>query len=328
MPCRDSVWSALKHMSKKVLITSRSFGKLSDAPLAVLKNAGFQVDSMGSGFDMARFAEVLPEYDALIIGAHDLPAELLTRCPRLKIICKHGVGLDNIPLEKAHELGITVTNTPGTNSQAVADLAFGLMLDTARYISLSASLLKQGIHRQTVGVDVNGKVLGILGFGRIGQAVARRARGFDMQVYAYDPYLSRPPEDLSAVVMADAETVLRKSDFVSLHLPLTGETRGFMNEERFAMMKDGAILINTARGAVVKEEALLDALTGGKLRAAGLDVTEEEPTRSDNPLLGLENVVITDHIGMYSKEATSAVSLLCAEAVRDFFAGRTPKNTV
>ena len=241
-------------MKYKLLVTSRSFGKLSDQPEKLLQEAGFEIINMGTDFQMERFETLLPEMDALIIGAHDLRPELLDSCKKLRIICKHGVGMDNVPVEKANACGITVTNAPGTNSQAVADVAFGLMLDVSRGITHSANLAKQGIHKQTVGLDVYGKTLGLLGFGRIGQAVAKRAQGFNMQVLAYDPYLEKAP--------------------------------------------------------------------------AGLDVTVEEPVSPQNPLLQMDNVVVTDHIGMYSFEATSAVSMVCAEAVRDLFEGREPKNKV
>ena len=315
-------------MCKKVLITSRSFGKLSSEPMEILRAAGFEAENMGTNFDPVRFEQILPEYDALIIGAHALPPELLDKCPKLKIICKHGVGLDNIPLEKTRSLGITVTNTPGTNSEAVADLAFGLMLDVARNITLSASHVRAGIAKQDVGVDVFGKVLGLMGFGRIAQAVARRASGFGMKVLAYDPYVTVAPAGLEYVELADKGEVLQKCDILSMHLPLTKETQNFIGAQESAQKKDGAILINTARGGVVHEAALYAALKDGKLRGAGLDVTREEPTNRENPLLTLENVVITNHIGMYSREAITAVSLLCAEAVRDLFAGKQPRNRV
>ena len=315
-------------MNKRVLITSRSFGKLSAEPMNILKEAGFEADNMGLDFDMERFEKVLPEYDALIIGAHMLRPELLEKCPKLKIICKHGVGLDNIPLEKARELGIVVTNTPGTNSEAVADLAFGLMLDVARCITTSSYHVRQGIHKQTVGLDVYKKRLGLIGFGRIAQAVARRAAGFSMSVLAYDPYVGAVPAGMPHVQLVDMDRVLAECDYISVHLPLTEETRHIFNAEAFAKMKKDAVLINTARGGVVCEKDLLEALESGGIRAAAMDVTEEEPTSAENPLLRLENVVITNHIGMYSREAISAVSLLCAEAVRDLFAGKKPANIV
>ena len=315
-------------MGKKVLITSRSFGKLSPEPMRILQEAGFQADTMVTDFDMDRFVTALPRYDALIIGAHTLPEDLLDRCPKLRIICKHGVGLDNIPVEKARACDIVVTNTPGTNSEAVADLTFGLMLDTARKITRSAEHVREGVPRQDIGVDVYGKTLGLIGFGRIAQAVARRAIGFQMQILAFDPYIKDCPGGLEKICLADKHRVLRDSDFVSIHLPLTEETRNFIGTAELDEMKSDAHLNNTARGGVINEDALYDALVNGKIGSAALDVTKEEPTSPDNRLLSLENVVITSHIGMYSREAITAVSLLCAKAVSDLFSGKSPQNIV
>lgn len=315
-------------MRYKLLVTSRSFGKTSDAPIAKLQAAGFEIVNMGEQFDAERFEALLPQMDALIIGAHALRPELLDKCKKLRIICKHGVGVDNIPLEKAHDCGIIVANAPGANSQAVADLAFGLMLDASRGISRSAALAKAGLHKRTMGRDVWGKTLGILGFGRIGQALAKRAEGFDMCVLAYDPYLRTAPEDFQNLRLTELDELLSASDFVSVHLPLNESTQGFINAERIAKMKKDAVLINTSRGAVVDEDALCAALRSGMLRSAGLDVTAEEPVSAQNPLLELENVVVTDHIGMYSLEATEAVGMICAEAVIDVFEGREPKTKI
>lgn len=313
---------------KKVLITSRSFGKMSDEPMRILEEAGFETIRMGTDFDMEKFETILPDCDALIIGAHPLRPELLDRCKKLKIVCKHGVGLDNLPLEKLKACGIAATNTPGTNSEAVADLAFALMLDVSRNVTLSERHLKEGLHKQDVGLDVYGKTLGLLGFGKIGQAVARRARGFSMRVLAYDPYLKETTEGLGFVKIVDREQIFTDSDFVSVHLPLTPETQGSVGREELSRMKKEACLINTARGGIVDEKVLYELLANGGLRAAGLDVTEKEPTEADDPLLTLDNVVVTNHIGMYSREAITAVSLLCAQAVADIFAGREPKHRV
>lgn len=315
-------------MRYKLLVTSRSFGKTSDAPIAKLQAAGFEIVNMGEQFDAERFEALLPQMDALIIGAHALRPELLDKCKKLRIICKHGVGVDNIPLEKAHDCGIIVANAPGANSQAVADLAFGLMLDASRGISRSAALAKAGLHKRTMGRDVWGKTLGILGFGRIGQALAKRAEGFDMCVLAYDPYLRTAPEGFQNLRLTELDELLSASDFVSVHLPLNESTQGFINAERIAKMKKDAVLINTSRGAVVDEDALCAALRSGMLRSAGLDVTAEEPVSAQNPLLELENVVVTDHIGMYSLEATEAVGMICAEAVINVFEGREPKTKI
>lgn len=301
-------------MAKKVLVTSRSFGKISDEPLNILKEAGYEVTLKGKDFDQKEFETIIPEYDALIIGAHEFPEEVMERCSKLKIICKHGAGLDNIHLDKAKELGIAVCNVPGTNSNAVADLTFGLMLAVARNIVSTNRWVHQGMWKTAIGVDVCGKTLGLMGFGAIAKNVARRAAGFGMKVLAYDPYVKELPEEFkSYVTLCTEDEVITQCDFLSLHLPLTDETRGMIAAPQLSSMRKGAYVINAARGGIVKEKDLYDALVSGHIAGAAMDVSEVEPMAADNPLLTLDNVVVTPHIGMYSKEAIGAVSLICAQ---------------
>lgn len=316
-------------MSRKVLITSRSFGKIGNDAQQVLLDAGFEIVNKSVGFDQGEFERIIPEFDALIIGAHDFSEADMERCPKLKIICKHGVGLDNIHVNKARELGIAVCNAPGTNSNAVADLTLGLMLSVARKINASSRLVRQGVWKSAIGEDVCGKTLGLLGFGAIAKNVARRARGFDMKILAYDPYVSSLPEAFADFVeLTDLETVLRQADFLSVHMPLTADTKNMINAEAMAKMKPGAYVINTARGGIVNEKDLYDALVSGHLRGAAMDVVEKEPMTADHPLLELDNVVVTPHIGMYSKEAINAVSMICAENVAACFVGAPLRNQV
>ena len=301
-------------MSKKVLITSRSFGKISNEPLNVLKNAGFEITLKGQDFNQAEFEAIVPDYDALIIGAHDFPVEVMERCHKLKIICKHGAGLDNINVDKAKDLGIAVCNVPGTNSNAVADLTFGLMLAVARNIVSTNRWVHEGKWKTAIGVDVYGKTLGLMGFGAIAKNVARRARGFNMKVLAYDPYVKELPEEfLNYVTLCTQEQVITNCDFLSLHLPLTAETQNIISKPELNRMKKGAYVINCARGGIVSEKALYEALVSGHIAGAAMDVSEVEPMSTDNPLLTLDNVIVTPHIGMYSKEAIGAVSLICAQ---------------
>ncbi|MDF3005531.1 MAG: Phosphoglycerate dehydrogenase [Oscillospiraceae bacterium] len=262
-------------MSKKVLITSRSFGKISDEPLIVLKNAGFEVTLKGQDFNQAEFETIVPDYDALIIGAHEFPEEVMERCHKLKIICKHGAGLDNIHLDKAKDLGIAVCNVPGTNSNAVADLTFGLMLSVARNIVSTNRWVHEGKWKTAIGVDVYGKTLGLMGFGAIAKNVARRAHGFDMKVLAYDPYITELSEEfLDYVTLCTQEQVITNCDFLSLHLPLTAETQNIISEHELNRMKKGAYVINCARGGIVSEKALYEALISGHIAGAAMDVSE------------------------------------------------------
>ena len=300
----------------KVLITSRSFGKIGDSAKKILENAGIEIDNISVGFDQAYFEKIIPEYDALIIGAHDFSEADMERCPNLKIICKHGVGLDNIHVNKAKELGIVVCNAPGTNSNAVADLALGLMLSVCRKISHSAALVREGVWKSHIGEDVCGKTLGLLGFGAIAKGVARRARGFGMKILAYDPFVTQLPEEFEGwIELCDKDTVITSCDILSVHIPLTPETKNTISTAELAKMKQGSYVINTARGGIVDEMALYEALKSGHLNGAAMDVVESEPMTPDHPLLSLDNVVVTPHIAMYSKEAINAVSLICAENV-------------
>ena len=300
----------------KVLITSRSFGKIGDSAKNVLLDAGIEITNISANFDQAAFERIIPEFDALIIGAHDFSEADMERCTKLKIICKHGVGLDNIHVNKAKELGIAVCNAPGTNSNAVADLALGLMLSVCRKISHSAALVREGIWKSHIGEDVCGKTMGLLGFGAIAKGVARRARGFGMKILAYDPFVTQLPEEFEGwVELCDMEKVITSCDILSVHIPLTPETRNAISAPELSKMKQGAYVINTARGGIVDEMALYDALKSGHLNGAAMDVVESEPMMPDHPLLGLDNVVVTPHIAMYSKEAINAVSMICAENV-------------
>lgn len=316
-------------MAKKVLITSRSFGKIGDSARRILEDAGIQIHNISVGFDQKVFERIIPEYDALIIGAHDFSEADMERCPNLKIICKHGVGLDNIHLQKAKELGIAVCNAPGTNAGAVADLTFGLMLSVCRKIGHSSALVRQGVWKSHIGRDVCNKTLGLLGFGAIAKNVARRAKGFDMQVLAYDPYVKELPGEFEGYVkLCDFKEVISGCDILSVHMPLTPETKYIVSYDAIAQMKDGAYIINTARGGIVEEKALYDALVAGKLSGAAMDVVESEPMTADHPLLSLDNVVVTPHIGMYSEEAINAVSVICAQNVVACLEGGQMRNQV
>lgn len=301
-------------MSKNVLVTSRSFGSIDATPMEILEGAECTVTMMGKAFQMEQFARAAVESDVLIIGAHDFPVELMTRCRKLRLICKHGAGLDNIHLKEAEAQGVAVCNVPGTNANAVADLTLGLMLAAARHIALADRRVRAGEWKSLTGRDVCAKTLGLLGFGAVARNVAKRAAGFDMSVLAYDPFLREAPEGFPHVRLCAArEEVLANCDFLSIHLPLTEETRGSVGARELAMMRPGAYVVNTARGGIVDEGALYEALTAGRLSGAAMDVAEKEPMDPANPLLTLDNVVVTPHIGMYSREAIGAVSVICAE---------------
>lgn len=316
-------------MGEKVLVTSRSFGKISDEPLRIMRDAGFEVVLKGQEFHQEEFERIIPEYDALIIGAHPFPKEVMEKCDKLQIICKHGAGLDNIPLEKARERNIAVCNTPGTNSNAVADLAVGLMLAVVRNIVIADNRVKRGEWRPAIGVDLCYKTLGLFGFGAIAKNVARRVLGFGMKIMVYDPYVKQVPEEFeNKVELCTSAEIIKNADIISMHMPLTEETRNMITLKEMRQMKTGSYIINTARGGIVNESDLYQAVKEGHIAGAALDVSVEEPMNMDNPLRSLENVIITPHLGMYSREAIGAVSLICAQNIVAKLEGKALQHQV
>jgi len=296
-------------------VTSRSFGSIDDVPFSILREAGYEIVHKGRDFDLDEFNRIVPEFDALIIGAHKFAPEVVARCRgKLRVVCKNGVGVDNIPLQCCKDNGIVVCNTSHSNANAVADLAIGLMLAACRGIAMTSRNVKNGQWKTYTGRDLYQKTLGLLGFGAISRNVARRARGFDMQVLAYDPYVTEVPDEFKDYVrLVSLEEAVTQADFLSLHLPLNDETRGIISAPEMARMKEGAYIINTSRGGTVDEKDLYEAIKSGHLAGAAMDVTVSEPIEKDNPLLTLDNVTITPHMGMYTRESLNLGSTICAK---------------
>jgi len=235
----------------------------------------------------------------------------------LKVISNHAVGVDNVDVAAATARRIPVGNTPGILTDATADLTFALLMASARRIVEGERFVREGRWKTwspslLLGTDLKGATLGIVGFGRIGRAVAKRAAGFDMRVLFADPHPS-PPEEGSAAAQVDLDTLLHQSDFVTLHCPLTSETRHLMNQEAFEKMKPNAVLVNTARGGVVDPQALYDALRSRRIFAAALDVTDPEPLPVDSPLLALDNLIVVPHIASASRSSREKMSWMAAE---------------
>ena len=235
---------------------------------------------------------------------------------QLRSISTYAVGTDNIDLDEATRRGIPVGHTPGVLTEACADLAFALLMAAARKVVLGDRQVREGLWRTWepqgwLGADVHRATLGLVGFGRIGQAVARRAAGFDMRVLYYDPAVPEPADGMGHAVELDE--LLRESDFVSLHSPLTPETRHLINRESIKKMKAGAILVNTARGGLVDQDALVEGLSSGHLAGAALDVTDPEPLPAGHALLGMENVIITPHIASASRATREEMALIASD---------------
>ncbi|MCL2201629.1 MAG: phosphoglycerate dehydrogenase [Oscillospiraceae bacterium] len=314
---------------KKVVITSRSFGSVSNEPFELLESEGFLCEFLENGLDREKVFEIMNDADAIIAGTGKLDAELIKACKNLKIIARYGAGVDNVCLETAKKRGISVTSTAGVNANAVADLAFGLILDARRGISRANSQVHKGTYKVITGHDVWKKTLGLVGFGAIAQAVARRAGGFSMEVLAFDPYAGEVAAEFSSYVrLCDFEELVACSDVVSIHAPLTSETKGMFNEHTIFAMKKDAVIINLGRGGIIDEAGLYKCMKEGHLFGAGLDVTVNEPVNMDNPLLTLDNVTITPHMGIYSQEVISEMSMVCARNVVNKFLGKELKLVV
>ncbi len=289
-----------------------------------LKQAGLDVD-VNPTVSHEQLLRTASNYDALIVRSRTkVTKEIIEAGKRLKVIGRAGVGLDNIDVEAAEKRGVTVLNTPEAPADAVAELTIGLMISLARSIPLADRTMKEGkwIKKKLVGWQLKGKVLGTIGLGNIGERVAKIAKALGMKILITKR--TPPPTELLSELEAeyipvkDLPHFLHRSDIVTLHLPLTPQTHHMIGEKELQQMRDGAFLLNTSRGALVDEEALLRALTSGKLRGAALDVYETEPPE-DLKLISLPNVVCTSHIGAQTREAHRTTALLIAEKTIEYF---------
>jgi len=268
------------------------------------------------GDDLAR---AIAEADAVLVrSATKITRESLALATRLKVIGRAGVGVDTIDVEAATERGVAVMNAPAGNTVSAAELAFALLLSLIRKVPAADKSMKAGQWDRTSfgGIELNRKVLGLIGAGRVGGEVARRARAFGMKVLAYDPFLSPEAAAEMGAELTTLEQVLQAADVLSLHVPLTDKTRGMLGAEQLALVKPTAVIINAARGGVLDEAVLLDRLRSGTLAGAALDVFDQEPLPADHPLRALPNVVLTPHLGASTEEAQLNVAVEIAEAVR------------
>lgn len=280
----------------KVLVTPRSYGKTDPVVFDMLQEVGLEVvrNTTGGILDKQAMMEMLADCDGLIVGVDPVDADVIAAAPKLRAIAKYGVGLDNIDLEAAKARGIAVSRRVGANSEAVADYAMALIMAVARKTVQIDSRCRKGDWKKITTRDVSGATIGILGFGAIGKHVATRAQGFGMKVLAYDVMWDEEYAAQHNITKAAPEEIYAQADIISLHLPLLPETRNFIGREQLAQMKKDAILINTARGGLIDEEALLQALQEGALYGAGIDAFEQEPP-ADPAWFALDNVVLGSH---------------------------------
>ncbi len=311
----------------KVLISDN----LSPVGAEILRNAGLEVD-IKTGLPPAELAKIIPDYDGLVIrSATKVTADIIEAAANLKVVGRAGIGLDNVDIPAASKRGIVVMNAPDGNSTTAAEHAVAMMVSLARNIPQATASMKEGKweKKKFMGRELTGKTMGIVGIGRIGSIFAERAQGLKMKVIAYDPHMPKELVDKMGVELMSLDDVCKRADFISVHVPMTKETRHLLSTEQFKMMKKEAMLIDCARGGVVDEEALYKALVEGEIAGAALDVFAVEPTTRENcPLLGLDNFICTPHLGASTAEAQENVAVAIAQQMADYLMSGQVTNAV
>lgn len=299
-------------VNAKVIITD----EIDEKGIEILKKQGLDV-SYKPGIDKDELMNIIKDYDILIVRSRTKVRKDLIDASNLKIIARVGVGLDNIDVEYAKAKGIKVLNAEEAAMSSVAELVLGLMISLARGITRADASMKEGkwIKKELVGIELKGKYLGIVGVGKIGRRIGRLARALGMNLIGYD-VVSIDQQFIreTNMIVTDLDTLLKSSDFVTLHVPLTDHTRHMINKDKLALMKNTAYIINTSRGAVIDEDALYEALKNNKIAGAALDVFEEEPPRNLD-LIRLQNIICTPHIGAQTKEAQELAANVIAEKI-------------
>ena len=309
----------------RVLITDN----LSEAGLAILRESSELEIVKGSPENVR---EQLQDVDGVIIrSATKLTAEVLAGQPRLKVIVRAGVGVDNVDLDAATREGIIVMNTPAGNTTSTAELAFALMASLSRNIPQAAATMKDGgwDRKKFTGSQLAGKTLAVIGLGRIGLTLAKRALAFEMKVIGYDPFLSEErAREFGIELFREVDDVIDKCDYISVHTPLTPETKGLINAERMKKMRPGARIINCARGGIVDEADLVEAVKNGTIAGAGLDVYPQEPPAKDDPIRGVDNIITTPHLGASTEEAQEAVAVEAADIITAFLVNNEVRHAI
>jgi D-3-phosphoglycerate dehydrogenase len=311
-------------MSYKVLIPQ----DIVEEGKKFLTDKGYTI-KMGTGITVDKIAADVADCDAILARTAPFPKEIIEAGTKLKVIGRHGVGVDNIDVKTATERGVWVTYAPESNASSVAEYAVGMIIALARNFLTGDKAVRAGnweFRNKVKGSDLAGKTLGLVGAGRVGSLVAKKAFfGLDMKVIVYDPYIKELKTVPEAKMVPDLESAFRAADFISLHMPATPETKGMIGKKYFEMMKKGACLVNAARGEVVNEKDLYDALKAGVIAGAGLDVFDPEPPKNDNPLFGLDNVILSPHNAALTLECMTRMALHAAMGIDDVLSGRKPK---
>jgi D-3-phosphoglycerate dehydrogenase len=310
-------------------VTARSFRKAEGPHKQILREAGYELVESPNDQPLkaGELGPWLKDVDAAILGLDVVDAEALSAASRLRVISRYGVGVDSVDIAAATSCGVVVTITPGANAVSVAELTVALLFSLARSIPYHDRVAKSGKWSRVQGIELTGATIGLMGLGRIGREVAQRCRGLGMRVIGYDPMLTAEQIDALGVARCSFEQLLGESDVVSLHLPLTPQTRMVIDSAALAKMKRGAYLINTARGGLVDEEALYEALSAKRLAGAAFDVFAEEPPRSDG-LVSLDNFIAAPHIGSATEQTIRRMGLMAAENALAVLRGDRPEGIV
>ncbi|MGC9022988.1 MAG: phosphoglycerate dehydrogenase, partial [Dissulfurimicrobium sp.] len=298
--------------------------------IEILREAGIEVDER-PGIPADELLDAVKDVDGLVIRSNTkVTADVVNAARRLKVIGRAGSGLDNVDIQACNKRGIVVMNTPGGNTNSAAEHTIAMILALSRHIPQATASMKAGKweKKRFMGQEVAGKTLGIIGMGRIGSVITQLAQGLKMKVVAFDPYVIPEVAEKLGVEMTNLDDLLAKSDYITVHTPLTKETKGFLNKGLFNKMKPGAYVINCARGGIINEEDLYEALTSGRIAGAALDVFEKEPTTKENPLLSLDNFICTPHLGASTKEAQENVALAVAKQIVDYLTKGEVRNAV
>ena len=317
-------------MEGRILVTARSFRAMPGPHQQMLIDAGLELVNSPHNrpLDAAEMAALVPGVAGVVLGVDEFDAAVFARADSLRVIARFGVGVDNVDLAAATARGVVVTNTPGANSVAVAELTVAFMLALARHLPQHNQVVSSGGLSLITVYVLDGLAFGLIGMGRIGQEVARRAAAFGMRLLYYDP-VPPPVEFVQSLQLTyrPLDDLLSESDVISLHLPLTDETRHLIDRDALRRVKPTAFLINTSRGGLVDEAALYEALAGGALAGAACDVFAQEPP-TGSPLLGLDNFIATPHVGMTTYQTTQRIGIMAAESVLAVLRGERPAHVV
>jgi D-3-phosphoglycerate dehydrogenase len=315
----------------KIFVASRSFGKVVDDGFTLLRREGEIIGNpLGRALSSDELRESLRNVDAALLGNDICDANVFNAASRLKVVSRHGVGVDFVDLKSATQNGIVVTNTPGVNTIAVAEHTMALMLAILRKIPDADSSLKskrwEGL--KFVGKELAGRKLGIIGLGAIGKEVAKRARAFGIEILYTDEVRDTLLEKELSISFVSLHDLLRMSDIISLHVPLTSDTRGLIGRREISMMKVGAYIVNAARGGIVDSDALAEGLRNGRIAGAAIDVFDKEPPDFSSALFNVEKIIMTPHMGAYTIEAIRRMDCMAAENIVKVLHGETPEHVV